>query len=138
VLRVGQVDAVELGQRHDGHGHVDPEDRSPGPELGQVGTGDRADRREQARDDEEHREALAALLRWERVEDQDGRRWDQQAAPEPLEDAEHDQPGLRDTRVGHQAAHQRADREDDDSDDDDPAMAEDVSEPPAERDEGGG
>ena len=48
-----ELDAAELDQREQRHRHVDPEDRAPGPVLGQVGAGDRPDRGEQAGDDEE-------------------------------------------------------------------------------------
>ena len=83
-------------------------------------------------------QALASLCGRERVQHQYGRRRDQQASGRSLDRSEDDQPGLRDAGVGDQPAHQRARREPDHADHDDLAVAEDVAEPTAERDEGRG
>src|SRR6202012_6123217 len=111
-----------------------PEDRAPGP-LGEVAAGDRADRGEAAGDAEEDRYRPAALGDREGLEHDRQRRREHQRRAGALDDAEDDQPGLGGGAGRGGAAEGGGDGEDNHADDDHAAVAGEVFEALALREE---
>ncbi len=131
------VDGLGNRRQHecdDRHGDVHPEDRAPRP-LAEISTGGGTDGREPARDREEHRQRPATLVKGEGLDHDRQRGRVHERGAGALHDTERDDPDLGDVAGRRQPVQGRRAGEDHDAEDQHLAVAEDIGEPAAEREQ---